>query len=208
MTKQEQDKNWALLSEESKYHYQTEYKNRLEDSKREIEDPEGGGDLTVLTSRYIAEDLEKIFGKHNLQPSLTYQDVTRELFKNGAWQVAGREYPREFVFNEGANEHYFLNCASEEQGQKLLAINKLLNAAKFLNKNEDGSDWVPDFSDPKQKKWYLIIDYNFNKKGKIRIEWKINFQSEIVYFRTDELAHQALRILGEDVVRTALTTKY
>lgn len=69
MNKQEQDRNWAELSEESKYHYQTEYKNRLEDSERDIEDPEGGGDLTVLTSQYIAKDLEKIFGKHNLQYS-------------------------------------------------------------------------------------------------------------------------------------------
>lgn len=67
ITKQEQDNNWNELSEESKYHYKTEYKYRLEDSKREMEDPiEGGWDLTVFTSQQIAKDLEKIFGIHNL----------------------------------------------------------------------------------------------------------------------------------------------
>ena len=203
MTKQEQDKNWALLSEESKYHYQTEYKNRIKDSKREIEDPEGGGDLTVLTSQYIADDLEKIFGKHNLQSSLTYEDVIKELFKNGAWQVAGREYPREFVFNEGANDHYFLNCASQKQSEKLVAINNLLNVAKFLNKNEDGSDWVPDWEDIYEQKYYPLID-NDGLQSAVTEE----MNHSIVYFRTVELFDKAVKILGEDAIRTALMTGY
>lgn len=197
MTKQEQNKNWSLLSEESKYHYQTEYKNRLEDSEREIEDPEGGGDLTVLTSQNIAKDLENLFGKHNLQSKLTYEDVVKELFKNGAWQPY--DYKNGFCSEEDAEPTYCLNCTSAKQAQKLLAINKLLNVAKFLNKNEDGTDWAPDWENEKQEKY----SYDINCRGKINII-NVYVNNTFVHFATPMLAKQAIEILGEEVIRTVL----
>lgn len=197
MNKQEQNKNWSLLSEESKYYYQTEYKNRLEDSKREVKDPEGGGDLTVLTSQYIAEDLEKIFGEHNLKPSLTYKDVARELFKDSALQA-------DFYKSEYAFDTYPLNCTSEKQAEKLMAINKLLNVAKFLNKNEDGTDWKPTKQDGL---WTVGMD---REDGQIKpIETGMyDYTTEIVYFRSKEIAQQAIGILGENVVRSVLSIKF
>ena len=178
MTKQEQDKLWAELSEESKCYYRTEYQNRLEDAKRDIEDPEGGGDLTVLTSQAIADDLEKIFGSHNLKPALTYEDILK-------W-ANGKDLTK---FHK-----------------KLEAIGDLMTVAKFLNRNEDGSDWVPDLEDKENADGWSIRIYD----GKIGIYWVYFYGTikEIVYFRTEELAQQAVQILGEDVVRTALTTKY
>lgn len=189
MTREEQNKNWALLSEESKSHYRAEYKNRLEDSKREIEDPEGGGDLTVLTSQYIADDLEKIFGKHNLQPTLTYEDVARELYGSG--------------INEKG--HFTtIPCIGMKWDNKLQAIGRLLVVAKYLNKNVDGSDWMPDWENEDEPKWYLCI----KQDNKINPYYMRNINWSTVYFRTKELAEQAAQILGEDVVRTALTTEY
>lgn len=190
MTKQEQDKFWDLLSEESKSEYRAEYYNRLEDSKRDPVCPEGGGDLTVFRSQTIVEELENMFGKHNLQPSLTYEDVVRELFKNGAWQI-DEEYLNS---DEIIIPTFGFHCTSKKQVQKLEAINKLLNVAKFLNKNEDGSDWVPDFSDKSNEFYTLGIEPYV--------------PTEIVYFRTEEIAQQTVKIIGEDVVRIALTTKY
>lgn len=209
MRTEEQDKLWALLSEESKYHYQTEYNNRLEDAKR---NPEGGGDLTVLTSQYIAEDLEKIFGKHNLQ-FLTYEDIANELFTKKAYCC---DFNGKVIYIGCISSKHFdkliepNNCTSQKQVEKLLAINKLLNVAKFLNKNEDGSDWVPtieDWDDLNSDFFTFGIDPADNEVHVITVN-KMRLATEIVYFRTKELAQQAVQILGEDVVITALTTEY
>lgn len=86
----------------------------------------------------------------------------------------------------------------------------LLTTAKFLNKNKDGSDWVPDWEGLE------VFDETFYGIGiepndKKLIVFQVNLeriQTEIVYFRTDKLAQQAVQILGEDVIRTALTTDY
>lgn len=159
---------------------QKEYKERYNSYLSSV------GDETHLTNHEwgIKEGEVKIlidmFGEHNLKPALTYEDVAREL---------------------GTGDF-------KEFNNKLEAIGKLMAVAKFLNKNEDGSDWVPNFSDTSQNKWYLYIDYQSDKKGKIRIDWKNASQSALVYFRTREISQQAVQILGEEVVRTALTTVY
>lgn len=191
MTEQEQNRNWSFLSEESKYYYQTEYKNRLEDSKRKIVDSEGGGDLTVLTSQYIADDLEKIFGKHNLQPSLTYADVENALFPENRTGITSIEIP----------------TFSDRHVNKLVAINMLITTAKFLNKNEDGSDWVPDFDDENNEFYTISIDPYDDSVRIIDVNMQ-RVRTEIVYFRTKEIAQQTVRIIGEDVVMTALTIEY
>lgn len=189
MIREEQDKIWNELSEESRYHYRTEYKYRLEDSKREIEDPEeGGGDLTVLTSQIIADDLEKIFGKHNLRPGLTYEDICKKLSKE--FTTVSVSY-----------------SSGKLMATKMDAIHKLLMVAKFFNINEDGSDWIPDFDDEDNEFYTLGIDPD-DDSIKI-IEVNINrTPTEIVYFRTKEIVEEAIQILGEDVIRTALTIKY
>ena len=77
-------------------------------------------------------ELEEFFGKENLQPKpLTYEDVARELFKDGAWQP--HDYASKYNFDENAEPTYFLNCVSQKQAEKLLAINKLLNVCTWAD---------------------------------------------------------------------------
>lgn len=193
MTREEQDKIWNDLSEESKTSLITQYNSY------------GLNDTASVASR---RTMEETFGSHNLQTKLTYEDVARELF--GGKEVAfinsdgNIDGFRCIILDSASNPNI---CTSRKQAEKLLAINKLLNVAKFLNKNEDGSDWVPDFNNESQL-WYLYIDYQSDEKGKIMIDWKKNFQSEVVYFRTKELARQAVQILGEDAVKLALTANW
>lgn len=212
MNKSEQDKNWKLLSEESKDHYKTEYKNRLKDSKREIKDPEDGWDLTVVYSQTIATDLEKIFGKHNLKPAPTYEEVAKKLFENAptatsmiGTQIHGCDYRSD-------PDMYEICVTSNRQYKKLIALNMLLNVAKDLNKNEDGSVWKPSRED-----WANIVENDFYTigidpdNGEIEIvvvnKWGA-VSTAIIYFRTKELAEEAVEILGEEIVRTALTIEY
>lgn len=169
MTREEQDKRWNDLSEEKQLVIKNLYKGYSE------------GDLGA------EKCFEELYGKHNLQPKLTYEDVARDLFGNDNKKQYGT---------------FCCPVFSEEHSDKLSAINVLLCTAKYLNKNEDGSDWVPDWSDGEQEKCFIGIDNSDNKKLVIKKSWF--GQYEIVYFRTDTLAQQAIEILGKDVVRTAL----
>ena len=156
--------------------------------------------LRELYSNSVKVDfgvMRKIFGEEALQTQpLTYEDVARELFEDkttfylndigGIQQIpCGRMYDR---YNAP------VNCTSRRQAEKLLAINKLLNVAKFLNK-----DWKPDWSDDREKKFFPSLINN-----EIRIGYVMRDNSSPVYFRTEDLVKQAVVILGEDTVRLAL----
>lgn len=110
-----------------------------------------------------------------------YNDVLREIFKG----------ERGFYINS--------YCVSQEQTEKVLAINKLLNVAKYLN-----NGWTPNWSDSNENKYYFYI----NSLDRININWAICDRHDIVYFRTKELAEEAIVILGVETIRLALTTDY
>lgn len=184
MTKQEQDKLWNDLSNEKKKEYRKEFQQESKSYNINLKhcDEENGFEYRTGYSNGVISTLEDLFGSHNLQPKLTYEDVENELIK------LGKGFP--------------LAVAGETnlQGKKLIAINKLLNVAKFLNKNEDGT-LVPDFKDSNQEKWYIFID----RDGDVHVDEELDgLNSRIVYFRTEALAKQAVEILGEEVIRTAL----
>ena len=137
--------------------------------------------LSSIQDRYIS-----LFGRENLQPKpLTYEDVARELF--------------------GGKKIMTVEChfTSYKQAEKLLAINKLMNVAAYLNKNEDGTPWKPDWENLQEKKWYPSLS-----DSEIKISYVMRDSSSPVYFRTEELALQAIQILGEETVRLALSSDF
>lgn len=95
---------------------------------------------------------------------------------------------------------YPSNCTSEKQAKKLLAINQLMNVAKYLN-----GDWKPDWNDDNEKKYTISLDRN-NKK--INITWNVLVNKCPVYFKTEELAQKAIDILGEETIKLALSTDW
>lgn len=92
------------------------------------------------------------------------------------------------------------NCTSKKQAEKLLAINMLLNVAKYLN-----GDWKPNWNDDNEKKYTISLDRN-NKK--INITWNVLVNKCPVYFKTEELAQKAIDILGEETIKLALSTDW
>lgn len=90
------------------------------------------------------------------------------------------------------------NCISEKQAKKLLAINKLMNVAKYLN-----GDWQPDWDYMHEKKYYISIE-----DKQIKICYVDNLQCSNTYFKSKELAEQAIEILGEETIKLALCTDY
>ena len=127
---------------------------------------------------------------------LTYEDVAEKLFKNKACYYLRQgakivKYCPDSVDMKKAN-----NAASEKQLQRLLAINKLMNVAEYLN---DG--WKPDWKNPLKSKWYILWD---NCSNKFEIGYRNSYTSGPVYFKTPDLALQAIAILGEEEIKLAL----
>ena len=114
------------------------------------------------------------------EKKLTYKDVIKGLYPHSHEKVMAG------YFN------------SEKHLQKLIAINKLMNVAKYLN-----GDWQPNWSND-DNKYYIIMNGN----GLLWIHCDTFYNSAIVYFKSIELAKQAIEILGEETIKLALCTDY
>ena len=90
------------------------------------------------------------------------------------------------------------NCTSKKQAEKLLAINKLMNVAKYLN-----GDWQPNWDYQHEKKYYIYVE---NKQTKICYTDTVQYNN--IYFKSVELTQQAIEILGKETIRLALSTDY
>lgn len=128
----------------------------------------------------------------------TYEDVAKKLFfdKDITFIDTRGEVKTDNVDNScfpDAN-----NCTTTKQAAKLLAINKLMNVAKYLN---DG--WQPDWENAQQIKCFFAI-----QEGLVYTSTTSRFQSGEIYFKSEELAERALAILGEETIRLALCTDW
>lgn len=103
-------------------------------------------------------------------------------------------------YNITPDWHSLINCTSLKQAQKLLAINKLMNVAKYIN-----GDWEPDWSNEDEGKYSIFIDSYYNN---ILISRDTCYICNTVYFRSQAGAKQAIEILGEETIRLALSTDW
>lgn len=127
-----------------------------------------------------------------------YNSICKELFLDKLGYFCNRRGRIESIT---LNDYYYKdisNCTSEKQAKKLLAINQLMNVAKYLN-----GDWQFNWEEAGNSKFYIALEHN-----KIRIleGWVSNVA--LVYFRTKELAQKAIDILGEETIRLALSTDW
>ena len=85
------------------------------------------------------------------------------------------------------------NCRSERHIEHWLRLNDLLNVAAHLN-----GDWRPDWSDAAAPKYVFCI-----LGGEIAAI-AASEPCHFVYFRSEEAAMEAVRILGAETVRSVL----
>lgn len=136
--------------------------------------------------------------KEPIKDCLTYNDIARELFfTNPTFYFTTDE---DIALSETGVDSYVdcLNCTSGEQAEKLLAINRLMNVAKYLN-----GDWRPNWEDYKEEKFCLQVLY-----GTVGVAVTVTQNFGCVHFKSFELAQKAIKILGEDTVRLALSTDW
>lgn len=79
--------------------------------------------------------------------------------------------------------------------EQLLALNKLMNVARYLN--EKTLNW----NDGDQAKWFIYYDHTGGVWG---VSCNSTIQSSGAYFDSEKHARQAIEILGEDTVKKAL----
>lgn len=127
---------------------------------------------------------------------VTYDDVLKELFLDKiAFRVGISEICTATVGR--ANYNGLNNCTSHAQAKRLLAFNKLMNIARYLN-----GDWKPVFNG-KNENWLIRIE---NGKYVVRfIKW---FDNGSVYFKSEEAASEAIRLMGEESLNDLFSTDW
>lgn len=135
-----------------------------------------------------------------IKEKTVYKDVARQLFYGKtAWYISNGSDIRKL--NVEGDYYHPNNCTSERQAQKLLAINKLMNVAKYLNGN-----WQPNwFNIHYTRKYYIFIDKVNNN---ISISYNDTYCGHHIYFKSEELAKQAIDILGKETIKLALSTDW
>lgn len=158
-------------------------KRELQDKRWENLSPRCKHYIIILYNSYRFNDtasvvslktMEEIFGIHNLLSIPKLEDVAKEL-------------------DSGEFDEFFI---------KLKAIGRLMFVAKVLNKNEDGSDWVPGLND---EIWAIAINRDSREIEPVAVDI-YDYSTEIVVFSSEKLTLQAIKILGEVTIRTALGT--
>ena len=127
---------------------------------------------------------------------LTYENIAERLFKNKRTYFIGAMSNISDYAPEGNGVYLPNQAPSKKQLQRLLAINKLMNVAEYLNEG-----WKPNWKNVNQHKWTIKWD---NLNCKFDTSYWITCQTGTVCFKTPDLALQAIEILGEEEVKLAL----
>lgn len=127
---------------------------------------------------------------------ITYDDVLKELYYEKTAYWFGSFNIKHTTTGKGSYKD-INNCASEAQCKRMVAFNKLQNIAKYLNKG-----WYPDF--PGSNNYAICKDY----AGGYSLIGNRKCQAGAIYFRTKDLANEAIRLMGEESLNDLFSTDW
>lgn len=126
---------------------------------------------------------------------ITYGDILKELYlgKTAYWI-----YDKNIEFGKQTSYNFedAVNCTSVAQAKRMVAFNKLQNIAKYLNKG-----WQPNFRD-NSKKWSICKYICYGT------QCTIETNEGNVYFKSADLADEAIRLMGEDSLNDLFSTDW
>lgn len=165
--------------------YKEKYMN-TETKELKIEIPEGY-EVDKENSTF-----EKIVFK-KIEEKLTYKKIAEKLFQyEKHYYIAGDGS----IMGTSIGWSCPNTAPTKHQLERLLALNKLMNVAYYLN---DG--WEPDWNDNSQHKYFIY--YDISDKAFV-IDYNTHFNYGVVYFKSIEIAEQAIEILGDETIKLAL----
>ncbi len=141
--------------------------------------------------------------KHETAPDnkegnpITYDDICKKLYsdKNAYW-IGGKDKIFEGKQGVVSCKDAF-NCTTSAQAKRCAAFNKLQNIAKYLN-----GDWKPDFNRDDEK-------WNINKEDGTFIEMYTRTLNKAgVYFKSQELTKETIRLMGEESLNDLFSTDW
>ena len=128
--------------------------------------------------------------------SITYDDILKKLFLNKESFFVGSSTISSMTTGVNSYNHVN-NCTSEAQAKRIIAFNKLMNIAKYLN-----GDWKPRF-DGYNKNWFICIeDEGYDTR---LTKW---FNDGSIFFKTEETAYEAIRLMGEESLNDLFSTDW
>ena len=127
---------------------------------------------------------------------ITYDDICKELFLKKTVYWAANKDINSCVTNEH-NYNDIDNCTSIAQAKRLTAFNKLQNIAKYLNKG-----WKPDFRSH-EKKWCIVKD-----GGSFSTQYNQAINDASVYFKSEDLTKEAIRLMGKESLNDLFSTDW
>ena len=128
---------------------------------------------------------------------ITYDDICKKLFLNKKtfWACGKKNIEEDVLDFVSYNDSD--NCTSFAQAKRLAAFNKLQNIAKYLNKG-----WKPDF--PGSNNYTICKNY----AGDYSLLGNRKCQAGAIYFRTKDLANEAIRLMGEESLNDLFSTDW
>jgi len=202
--KSAKDKPFSGIRQVSDNHQETGTIIPTDGTAVELTIPEG---LEV----FISEDgkpmiYKKVEGdeehKNTFTPAAYYQ-LAKELYQGVNtyyWNVdAINESESVNTYECETDFDCLFNCNSEAQVKRLMEFNKLQNIAIWLN-----NGWHPNFKDDTPK--FCISRLPFS--GGYGVVHNTNCNEGSVYFKTEELAKQAIDIMGEQSLADLFNTKW
>lgn len=142
------------------------------------------------------QDDEPALNEETQEKPITYYDILRELYmgKTAYWIY-------DKCIESGKQSSYnfddAVNCTSVAQAKRMVAFNKLQNIAKYLN-----GDWKPNF-DGDHGNWNICKDGDT-----LLATYTRNVNKANVYFKSKDLAYEAIRLMGEDSLNDLFSTDW
>lgn len=127
---------------------------------------------------------------------ITYDDICKELFLNKKTFWISSKIIEADVLRYCSYKD-INNCTSRAQAKRLVAFNKLQNIAKYLNKG-----WKPDFRSH-EKKWSIVNDGESYSSVCV-----MTINDANVYFKSEDLALEAIRLMGEESLNDLFSTDW
>lgn len=140
---------------------------------------------------------ENVPNKEEEGNPITYDDILKELYLNKkVYFVSGKSI--QLSTADVGSYKDIDNCASEAQAKRLIAFNKLMNIAKYLN---DG--WKPDFK-AGTNNWYIFK----RRDGGYGAMFISSENDGIVYFKSKYVTNEAIRLMGEESLNDLFSTDW
>lgn len=130
---------------------------------------------------------------------LTYEDVCKELFKKNYFYITNYGT---LLSNGTIDVHIYEsnNATTKHQLECILAKNKLVNCAVYLN-----NGWKPNLET--DHGYCIVLDYDDTLITDHCAVLCLHSLGKVM-FKFEELAQQAIKILGEETVKLALEPLY